>query len=70
MGSPAYDRVHTRRINLKLNNTTDADIIRRLESVKNIQGYIKDLIRKDMDSEFLNMITEGVYGKKPVDRGE
>lgn len=48
MGTPVYDRENTRRINLKLNNKTDADIIRQLESQKNIQGYIKDLIRRDM----------------------
>lgn len=51
MGTPAYDRENTRRINLKLNNKTDADIIRRLEEVKDdegIQGYLKRLIREDM----------------------
>jgi len=48
MGTPTYDRQNTRRINLKLNNKTDADIIRKLESQENIQGYIKNLIRKDM----------------------
>lgn len=51
MGTPAYDRENTRRINLKLNNKTDADIIRRLEEMKGkerIQGYLKRLIREDM----------------------
>lgn len=51
MGTPAYDKENTRRINLKLNNKTDADIIQVLESVKNaegIQGYLKRLIREDM----------------------
>ena len=51
MGTPAYDRDNTRRINLKLNNKTDADIIRQLEAVKQtegIQGYLKRLIREDM----------------------
>lgn len=51
MGTPAYDRENTRRINLKLNNKTDADIIQRLEAMKNgegIQGYLKRLIREDM----------------------
>ena len=52
MGTPAYDRENTRRINLKLNNKTDADIIRRLEEVKDeegIQGYLKHLIREDIE---------------------
>jgi hypothetical protein len=51
MGTPAYDRNNTRRINLKLNNKTDADIIAQLEKLKSsegIQGYLKRLIREDM----------------------
>lgn len=49
MGSQAYDRENTRRINLKLNLKTDADIIQKLESVENIQGYLKQLIREDIE---------------------
>lgn len=52
MGSANYDRENTRRINLKLNNKTDADIIQRLEEMKDsegIQGYLKRLIREDMN---------------------
>lgn len=51
MGTPQYDRENTRRINLKLNNKTDADVIRRLEEMKSnggIQAYLKRLIREDM----------------------
>ena len=51
MATAQYDRENTRRINLKLNNKTDADIIRQLEAVKQtegIQGYLKRLIREDM----------------------
>jgi hypothetical protein len=33
---------------LKLNLKTDADILEKLESVGNRQGYIKELIRKDL----------------------
>ena len=36
-----------RMIHLKLNRDGDADIIEKLESVDNIQGYIKKLIRSD-----------------------
>ena len=37
-----------RIINLKLNRGTDAEIIEKLESVDNIQGYIKSLILADL----------------------
>ena len=33
---------------LKLNRVTDSDILSKLDSVQNKQGYIKDLIRKDI----------------------
>lgn len=45
-----YDKQMTRFIGLKLNRNTDADIIRWLEEQKNIQGYIKELIRKDKEA--------------------
>ena len=35
-----------RMIHLKLNKENDADIIEKLEASGNIQGYIKELIRK------------------------
>ena len=47
MGSNKYDKMNTRRINLKLNIRTDADIIARLEKEDNMQSYIKSLIRQD-----------------------
>ena len=43
-----YDAQNTKQYHLKLNVKTDADIIRRLEEVESIQGYIKNLIRDDM----------------------
>lgn len=43
-----YDANNTKQIRLKLNTKTDADILKRLESVDNKQGYIKELIRKDI----------------------
>ena len=48
MGSQAYNREHGKQIKLALNLKTDADIINRLQTVDNIQGYIKQLIREDM----------------------
>ena len=47
METDEYDKMNCTRINLKLNNKTDADIIKKLEDVDNMQGYIKGLIRKD-----------------------
>lgn len=46
--SARYDKSHTRQIVLKLNINTDADILARLDSCTNRQGYIKRLIRQDM----------------------
>ena len=43
-----YDKENTKRVFIKLNKNTDKDILDYLESVQNKQGYIKDLIRKDM----------------------
>lgn len=43
-----YDAENTIQVHLKLNVKTDADIIKQLEEVDNKQGYIKELIRKDM----------------------
>lgn len=40
---------HTTGIYLKLNNNTDADILAKLASVDNRQGYIKQLIRADIN---------------------
>ena len=39
-----YDAANTKQVHLKLNTKTDADIIRRLEGMDNVQGYIKSLI--------------------------
>ena len=43
-----YDAKATKKILLKLNKTTDADILQRLDEVENKQGYIKALIRDDI----------------------
>lgn len=44
-----YDKQHTKQISLKLNKKTDADVLARLGRVGNMQGYIKKLIREDID---------------------
>lgn len=43
-----YDDKNTKQFHLKLNLKTDADIIIWLKNLKNVQGYIKHLIRQDM----------------------
>ena len=44
----SYDRENTTRIYIKLNNRTDKDILDKLDSVPNKQGYIKSLVRRDI----------------------
>lgn len=39
------------QVKLSLVRTTDADIIEKLDQVGNKQGYIKDLIRKNIAEE-------------------
>lgn len=46
--SMKYDKENTKRVYIKLNKNTDSDILSYLDSKKNKQGYIKELIRKDM----------------------
>lgn len=43
-----YDAKATKQIRMKLNIKSDADILAKLDEVDNKQGYIKDLIRKDI----------------------
>ena len=44
-----YNKNNVKQIKLNLNRKTDADIIKYLEQCDNVQGLIKDLIRKDMN---------------------
>lgn len=46
-----HDKLHAKRIYLKLNKDNDADIIAHLENQDNKQGYIKALIRADMKKD-------------------
>ena len=43
-----YDAANTTGVYLKLNLKTDSDILEKLSSVPNRQGYIKQLIRQDI----------------------
>lgn len=51
-----YDKKYTTKTLLKLNNKTDADIIEKLSSVGNKQGYVKELIRRDMNRRCKNCL--------------
>ena len=48
--SARYDAKNTTQVHLKLNKTTDAEILRKLSEVDNVQGYIKKLIRQDIEN--------------------
>lgn len=43
-----YDAKTAKYISLKLNVNTDADLIELLQQQENVQGFIKDLIRKEL----------------------
>ena len=49
-----YDAKTARRYGLKLHRERDSDIITKLDSVKSIQGYIKELVREDIKREAEN----------------
>ena len=46
-----WDRNNTKQVKLKLQNNTDRDILAVLDRIGNKQGYIKRLIRDDLDGE-------------------
>ena len=46
--SVKYNKENTVQISLKLNRYTDADLIDSLNRIANKQGYIKELIRRDI----------------------
>ena len=46
-----YNERTRKRIPFNLNINTDQDILDHLKSIKNVQGYIKRLIRDDMQKK-------------------
>lgn len=44
-----WDRNNTKQVKLKLQNNTDRDILAVLDRIGNKQGYIKRLIRDDLN---------------------
>ena len=45
-----YDAKTARYFSLKLNGNTDRELIEKLEAQESIQAYIKNLIRKDIET--------------------
>ncbi len=43
-----YNKAHTKSIHIRLMKNTEQDIIQKLDGVPNKAGYIKQLIRADM----------------------
>lgn len=46
-----YDAKNTIQKKLKFNKNTDVDILEHLETIDNFQGYIKTLIRADIENK-------------------
>lgn len=44
-----YHKAHTVSVNIRLMKNTEQDIIQKLDSVPNKAGYIKQLIRNDIN---------------------
>ena len=45
-----YVKENIRQFMLKVNKKLDPEMVEWLESKENVQSYLKDLIRKDMES--------------------
>ena len=54
-----YDRLYSKKYMLKVNKRTEADIIAKLEAVPNKQGYIKELIRRDIQDNSMDDMNTG-----------
>ena len=70
-----YDATHRRTYGLRLHNEIDKDIIEKLASVPSMQGYIKQLIRDDIDGssvpvsmcEAARQMLQGTADKRNID---
>jgi hypothetical protein len=49
-----YNKENTKTLQIRFVLNTEQDILRKLESVENKSGYIKDLIRHDIQRETEN----------------
>lgn len=48
--SELWDKDNTKQVKFKFNLRTDADILSMLEAQDNVQGYVKRLIRADIEA--------------------
>lgn len=69
-----YDKKNTTQVLLKLNIKTDADVIGKLTSVDNKQGYLKELVRSDLRNnsgilpfDYLRLLVIPVAKKNKLD---
>lgn len=46
-----YNKANTTQVVIRLNNRTDTDVIRHLKQQESQAGYIKKLIREDMQKK-------------------
>ena len=46
-----YEKENIRQIRLKINRKTEPELLAWIEKQENIQGYIKQLIREDMENQ-------------------
>lgn len=46
-----YEKENLRQIRLKINRKTEPELLAWIEEQENIQGYIKGLIKKDMEEK-------------------
>lgn len=49
-----WNKTHVRRVLLALNTETESAMIAFMESQPSMQGYLKELIRKDMQDKGIN----------------
>ena len=54
-----YQKTSTKRVFLVLDKGYDSKLIDKLDSVVNISGYIKELIRLDLDSHEAEAVDKG-----------
>ena len=47
--SAKFDSLHAKQVHMKLYDTTDGDIIAHIAKKPNVQGYLKALIRQDIE---------------------
>lgn len=57
-----YEKNNCTRVSIKLGNKTDADIIERLNKQNNKQGYVKELIRRDIERDKAVDQLNALYG--------